>query len=355
MACQGKLATPAGHSAVIPSISTHNARANAAWSTRSSPDWNKASFSPTARSERCSTRRVNRSKPVSTNSTLSDLSWSATCHRAYIAAGSDLIETNTFGANRARLEQFHLADKVKVINKRAVKLAREEREISGKQVLIAGSLGPTMRTIAPLGTTPAAEVRSIYSEQIEALLEGGVDLLVFETIGSLDEMVAAIEAAKAACDLPIVAMMTFAEDAPDDGRAQPNRGRRYPGRPRCHGGRSELLGRSAAHPAGGSVDAPSLEASRVETLARAGLHAERWLAVPRRRQGDLPSSPDYFASFATEAADAGVRIIGGCCGTTPDHIAAMRAALDTWAGTTESAVTTVTIPGPTHRSTAHRI
>ncbi len=268
-------------------------------------------------------------------------------HRAYIAAGSDLIETNTFGANRARLEQFHLGDKVKVINKRAVKLAREEREISGKQVLIAGSLGPTMRTIAPLGTTPTAEVRSIYAEQIEALLEGGVDLLVFETIGNLDEMVAAIEAAKAACDLPIVAMMTFAEDARTMAGHSPTEvvdtltalGVTAVGA-NCSVGPQRIL------PVVRSMRR-RLEAGRLNASpALACMPNAGW---PSHVGGRViyPSSPDYFASFATEAADAGVRIIGGCCGTTPEHIAAMRAAIDTWAGATASEVTTVTIPGPT--------
>ncbi len=272
-------------------------------------------------------------------------------YRAYIAAGSDLIETNTFGANRARLEQYHLADKVTVINKRGVKLAREEREISGKQVLIAGSLGPTMRTIAPLGTTPAAEVRSIYSEQIEALLEGGVDLLVFETIGSLDEMVAAIEAAKAACDLPIVAMMTFAEDARTMAGHSPTEvvdtltelGVTAVGA-NCSVGPQRIL------PVVRSMRR-RLEASRRDSPpVLACMPNAGW---PSHVGGRViyPSSPDYFASFATEAANAGARIIGGCCGTTPDHIVAMRAALDSWAGTEEPAVTTVTIPGPKPAST----
>ena len=117
-------------------------------------------------------------------------------HRAYIAAGADVIETNTFGANRAKLENFGLGKKVREINRRAVKIAREEREISGKPVLIAGSVGPTMRTMAPIGTTQRDEIVEIYAEQMDALLEGGVDVLFVETIGGLTEMTAAIEALK---------------------------------------------------------------------------------------------------------------------------------------------------------------
>ena len=133
-------------------------------------------------------------------------------HRAYLDAGADLLETNSFGANRFKLEAFGLADRVREINKKAVRLAREAREISGRPVLVAGSIGPTGRTLAPFGVVTPEAVRAAFREQIEALLEGGVDLLVLETIGSLDEMTEAVGAAREACDLPIVASMTFAED-----------------------------------------------------------------------------------------------------------------------------------------------
>ena len=133
-------------------------------------------------------------------------------HRAYLAAGADLIETNTFGANRAKLHHHGLGEKVRDIHRRAVKIAREEREISGRPVLIAGSVGPTMRRLEPIGTAPRREIVGIYAEQIDALLEGGVDLLIVETIGSLDEMAAALEAARGAADLPIVGVMKLTEE-----------------------------------------------------------------------------------------------------------------------------------------------
>ncbi|MGH2604880.1 MAG: homocysteine S-methyltransferase family protein, partial [Dehalococcoidia bacterium] len=136
----------------------------------------------------------------------------AAVHRAYLEAGADIIETNTFGANRFRLEGFGLANKVREINRKGVRLARDAREIAGVSALVAGSIGPTARTLAPIGMTDPGDVQAVFQEQIEALFEAGVDLLVIETIGNLDEMVAAITAAKAISDLPIVANMTFAED-----------------------------------------------------------------------------------------------------------------------------------------------
>lgn len=248
-------------------------------------------------------------------------------YRAYINAGADVIETNTFGANRIRLGQHGFADKVRDIAFRGVKLAREEREISGKSVMIAGSIGPTGRTIAPIGTLTAQQARDAFTEQIEALLEAGVDLLVMETMGSLDEMAAALDAADACTDLPIVSLMTFAED-----------GRTLSGHdPRevvatlaernvaaiganCSVGPQRLLrviDRMRA--ATGDLDDPPALAA----IPNAG-----WPTIIGSRL-IYRSSPEYFATFATDAISRGARIVGGCCGTTSEHIAAMRVAIDT--------------------------
>ena len=254
----------------------------------------------------------------------------AQIHRAYINAGADVIETNTFGANRFRLEPHGLADRVRDVNFRGVKVAREEREISGRPVLVAGSVGPTGRTLEPYGTLPKEAAVEAFREQIGALLEAGVDLLVIETMGDLTEMDAAIEAARSVSDLPIVALMTFAED-----------------------GRT-LTGSTPADVV------RHLAPQRVDVIgANCSVGPQRLLAVLRQMQqeiarldGDAPaiaaipnagwptkvgarliyrSSPEYFAQFARDAADAGARLIGGCCGTTPEHIVAMRAALRTHA------------------------
>jgi homocysteine S-methyltransferase len=248
-------------------------------------------------------------------------------YRAYINAGADVIETNTFGANRIRLEHHGLADKMRDINFRGVKLAREEREISGRPVLVAGSIGPTGRTIAPIGTLSPADAKAAFREQIEALLEAGVDLLVIETMGSLDEMTAALDAAREATDLPIVAMMTFAEDGRTLSGHSPGsvvpvlaeHGVAAIGA-NCSVGPQRLLGvirkmRAAADDLPG--DAPAIAA-----MPNAGYPTMVGSRLIYR------SSPEYFADFAAKAIAAGAGIVGGCCGTNPAHIAAMREALD---------------------------
>ena len=250
----------------------------------------------------------------------------AEVHREYLAAGADVIETNTFGANRFRLEQWGLDNRVRDINFRAVKIAREAREISGRSAFVAGSVGPTQRTLAPYGSLSPEVVEAAFREQIEALLEGGVDLLVIETISALNEMTAAIRAARRCSDLPIVAMMTFAEDGrtvagssvDEVFRVLTGEGADVIGA-NCSVGPRRIL----------TVVREMLDLrERAESPARlACMPNAGW---PTRANGRViyPSSPDYFGQFALEAHKLGVQLIGGCCGTSPAHIAAMRAALD---------------------------
>ncbi|CAA9555863.1 MAG: 5-methyltetrahydrofolate--homocysteine methyltransferase [uncultured Thermomicrobiales bacterium] len=263
----------------------------------------------------------------------------AATHRAYLEAGADLIETNTFGANRYRLEGFGLAEKTLEINKRAVRLAREAREITGRPALVAGSVGPTARTLAPFGTADPAAVRGVFREQIEALLEGGVDLLIVETIGNLEEMEQAIGAAREASDLPVVAMMTFAEDGRTIGGSTPEdvvdrlRGLGVTALgANCSVGPQRMLPTVAAmgrrlDELGADGDAPALAC-----MPNAGWPTQVGGRVIYR------SSPEYFGDFARRAAEAGVRLIGGCCGTTPAHVRAMREALDAVASERVAAV-----------------
>jgi len=260
---------------------------------------------------------------------LNDPARVAAVHRAYLEAGADVIETNTFGANRVRLEHFGLGDRVREINRRGVKLAREEREICGRPALVAGSIGPTSRTLAPYGTAAPAAVREVFREQVEALLEGGVDLLMIETVGSLDEMVEAVTAARSVCDLPIVALMTFAED-----------GRTIAGNPpddvadRLAELDVAVIGANCS--VGPQRMLPVVEAMGKRLAGRPGprpaLGCMPNAGWPAHVGGRViyPSSPEYFGDFAQRAARAGVRLVGGCCGTTAEHTRAMRAALATW-------------------------
>src|SRR5215470_2038971 len=133
-------------------------------------------------------------------------------HSEYISAGADVIETNTFGANRAKLETYNLGDQVREINFRAVRLAREAREISGLPVFVAGAVGPTGRPLQAPDEHRLSELRALFREQIEALQEGGVDILILETFSSLAELRQAILAAKEVGGLPIIAQMSFYED-----------------------------------------------------------------------------------------------------------------------------------------------
>ena len=247
-------------------------------------------------------------------------------YRSYINAGSDVIETNTFGANRIRLEHHGIADKVRDIAFRGVKLAREEREISGRSVLVAGSVGPTGRTLAPIGTLSAEEAKDAFREQIEALLEAGVDLLVIETMGSLDEMSAALDAADECADLPIVALMTFAEDGRTLSGHEP------------HEVVETLADRNVVAIGANCSVGPQRLLRVIDRLNAACKELEDPPALAAVPNAGWPtiigsrliyrSTPDYFATFANEAIDHGASIVGGCCGTTDDHIAAMRAAID---------------------------
>jgi homocysteine S-methyltransferase len=251
-------------------------------------------------------------------------------HRDYILAGADLIETNTFGANRFRLDAIGLGDQVVQINKRAAKLAREEREIAGTSTIIAGAIGSTLRSLEPYGLATRTEIREAFREQIEALLEGGVDCLIFETFGNVDELEEALSAARESTDLPVIAMMTFAEDGVTVGGSTV---RDVVARLAPH--RIDVLGANCS--IGPSKLLPVVKAMRRELRERdidRPLVAMPNAGWPTTSGGRVvyPSTPEYFADFARDAFKAGIRLVGGCCGTTPDHVKAMRAAIDELAG-----------------------
>jgi methionine synthase I (cobalamin-dependent) len=143
--------------------------------------------------------------------------WVTEVHQAYASAGADIIKSHTFGANRLRLAEYGLADRVREFNFKAVKLVRDVREVAGRALFIAGDAGPSGVAVGLPGSPTYKAVRLAYQEQISVLWEAGADLLLFETFGSLDELELVVTVAKEVCDLPVVASMTFSEDnrAPD--------------------------------------------------------------------------------------------------------------------------------------------
>jgi methionine synthase / methylenetetrahydrofolate reductase(NADPH) len=243
-------------------------------------------------------------------------------HADYIAAGVDCIETNTFGANRFKLAVHGLQGRVREINRRGVQLARDVRESSGRDVLVLGSIGPLGKYLAPLGTVSTDDARAAFLEQAEALLEGGVDAFVVETFSDLEEIALAVGAIRSVTDAPIVAQMAFADD-----------GTTFTGRPAAEVARALRQLPIQALGANCSVGSSTLYEVLEQLHAAAGglpLAIQPNAGLPSRIDERVIylSSPAYMADYAARMVGAGARLLGGCCGTTPQHIAAMREALD---------------------------
>jgi len=243
-------------------------------------------------------------------------------HAEYIAAGADCIQTNTFGANRFKLGVHGMAAGVRDINLRGVKLARDVRESMGRDVFVLGSIGPLGKYLAPLGSIEPEEARAAFREQAEGLLEGGVDGFVVETMSDLVEVRLAVEAVRAISDLPIVTTLAFTEE-----------GVTFLGRSPVEVARAlrmlpvQALGANCS--VGSSVLYDVLEAM----LPEAGglpLVIQPNAGLPSRVGERLMylSSPTYMADYAARMIAAGARMVGGCCGTTPQHVRAMREAVD---------------------------
>src|SRR5215469_14714469 len=251
-------------------------------------------------------------------------------HREYISAGAQVIETNSFGANRAKLEAYNLGDRVREINMRAVKLAREAREVSGQSVFVAGAVGPSGRPLQAPDEHRLNELRAIFREQINALQDGGADLLILETFSSLAELRQAILAAKES-ELPIVAQMSFYED----GHTLSGQSAARVAAVLSDLGVDVMGANCSVGPAAtfDVLEEMIAEANRHQDGLKSSTHlfsAQPNAGLPTRidHRFFYVSTPDYFADYALRFAKAGVRLIGGCCGTTPHHIAAMRKALD---------------------------
>jgi homocysteine S-methyltransferase len=241
-------------------------------------------------------------------------------HQAYIEAGSQIIETNTFGANRFKLAPLGLGDEVARLNGRGVKIAREARESASREVLIAGSMGPLGLGVQARHPEPE-EIQAIFHEQALALEERGVDLYILETFAYIEELLLAIDAIRSFSGLPIIAQLTYSEEGTAFGDLVPSAAAAQLKNKNVQViGANCTLGPQALLPI--LQELAVIDDLRVSGMPNAGFP---------KREGDRivypKSSPEYFALFAREAAALGVRILGGCCGTTPAHIRAMAEAV----------------------------
>jgi methionine synthase / methylenetetrahydrofolate reductase(NADPH) len=265
-------------------------------------------------------------------------------HREYLEAGAELIETATFGANRVRLGGHGMSDRAVAFNRRGAQLAREARDVVGREAWVAGSVGPLGAPTREMVRLGAPAVRAAVREQLDGLLEGGVDLFIFETFSILEHLLLAIDEARRAADLPIVAQLTFGEELQLPDGTTPRSaaialtatGADVIG-VNCGGGPEACVESLEVIADSGSTSPPPRS-----IMPNAGL--------PQRIDGQFiyAASPAYLARMVPRFLAAGGALLGGCCGTTPEHIAAMRRALDGIAATGQPAGTSpvATVPSP---------
>ncbi len=238
-------------------------------------------------------------------------------HMAYLEAGAHVIETNTFGANRNKLAAFGLEERVVELNHRGVKIAREAREAAKHDVLIAGSIGP-LGVVRQVREIPAEQIREFFREQAEALEERGVDFFLLETFGDSSELVSAIDAIRSFSQLPIVAELSYSEEGTTFSGARPRDA-------------WKILSERGVQVIGANCSVGPQDHLRILQELSAVSGSFPISSMPNvgfpQRAGDRviypKSSPEYFEMFAREAIGLGARILGGCCGTTPEHIRAM--------------------------------
>jgi len=238
-------------------------------------------------------------------------------HRQYVEAGSDIIETNTFGGNRLKLNEYGLGDRVREINAEAVRIAKKA---AGSRALVAASIGPTGRLLQPMGEVTFDDLYTVFAEQIEACAAGGADLISIETMTDIGEMRAALIAAQQNCRLPVIAHMTFESD-----------GRTMTGTDPMTAALTLSAFQPLAIGANCSGGARELIAvlQQMAQYSTVPLSIEPNAGLPQliNDQTVFPDSPEEMAEYALRLREAGASIIGGCCGTTPAHIRAMAAAL----------------------------
>lgn len=243
-------------------------------------------------------------------------------HQAYVDAGSQIITTNTFGANRFRLMLHNHQDRVREFNLAAARIAREVADAAPHEVLVAGDIGPTGEIMAPLGTREPAEVRDAFAEQAAALADGGIDFFLIETMSALEEVTAAVEGIKSASDLPIAATMTFDTKFRTMMGVKPAQavealydlGIVVLGA-NCGNGPDEIerivTEMTAVKPQG------------VYLIAQSNAGLPKW----ENKEVHYDGTPEVMGEYATKMRALGVNYVGACCGSTPEHIRAMREAL----------------------------
>jgi methionine synthase I (cobalamin-dependent) len=238
-----------------------------------------------------------------------------TIHLAYVFAGAQIIETNTFGANRYRLAKHGLEYDVRKINRAGAKIAHEVQALSKQPLFIAGNIGP----LAPSITIKPADARAAFHEQAETLLQTGVDLFLLETFSSLAEIREALPAVRSLTDLPIVALMTFNNDGIVASGEDPLTV-------------GKMLWELGADVVGCNCGFGPASMLEIIKAMRHGLPDQAFIAAQPNaglpqlvgNQYLYPAAPESFAVYTRSFLDAGVRLLGGCCGTTPQHIAAMK-------------------------------
>jgi 5-methyltetrahydrofolate--homocysteine methyltransferase len=243
-------------------------------------------------------------------------------HRAYIQAGSQIILTNTFGGSRIRLDRDNLADRAPELNKAGAQLACLEAEAADQDVIVAGSMGPCGELLEPYGTVSYEQVRDTFAEQARALAEGGVEVIWIETMSDLNEVKAAIEGTRSACDLPTSATMTFDTNGRTMMGVKPEQA-------------AEVLGDLDLIAVGANCGNGPDEIETVIEIMRAIrpdaiLVAKANAGIPKFVDGEIvyDGTPEVMADYAKHVKDLGANLIGACCGSTPAHIKAMALALE---------------------------
>lgn len=238
-------------------------------------------------------------------------------HTAYIQAGSQIILTNSFGGSKIRLAMHNLEDRAVELNQAGARNGRTAADSADSSVLVAGSIGPTGRMLEPLGDLTYEDAFQAFTEQAEALAEGGVDIIWIETMSDLEETRAAIEASKSSCDLPITVTMTFDTHgrtmmgiSPDQALKELNRYELIAFGANCGNGPAEI-----------ETVIASMHQSEPDRLLIAKSNA----GIPHEREGEIvyDGTPEIMAEHAIRVRSLGAKLIGGCCGSTPAHIQAI--------------------------------